>query len=361
MTALACEPTTRFRRPADLTAAEPPEHRGLSRDGVRLLVARGSEPTGIQITHSRFSRLGDQLDPGDLVVVNNSQTLAGEVTGIREGGESIVLHVATPLTDGSWIVELRTAPDGTSALLDARRDEMIRLAHDARVRLLQSYPEPGASPATRDNRLWRAEIHSETPLPNYLARYGRPISYGYLSQHWPLADYQTVFGSEPGSAEMPSAGRPFTPELVTELVSAGVLIAPITLHTGLSSQETGEAPQPERFTVPAATARLVNVTRAGGGRVVAVGTTVTRALESAAEDDGLLAARSGWTDLVIGPEHPARVVRGLITGLHDPDASHLLLVESVAGAELTQRAYDEAVAERYLWHEFGDSCLLLPG
>ncbi len=158
---------------------------------------------------------------------------------------------------------------------------------------------------------------------------------------------------------MPSAGRPFTDALVTRLVARGVGVVPITLHTGFSSQEAGEAPQPEWYDVPEATARLVTSTAAAGGRVVAVGTTVTRALESAADADGRVTARRGWTERVVTPADPPRVVDGLVTGWHDPGASHLLLVEAVAGPELTQAAYDAASAERYLWHEFGDAALLL--
>jgi S-adenosylmethionine:tRNA ribosyltransferase-isomerase len=273
-----------------------------------------------------------------------------------------VLHVASPLDDGSWVIELRTAPDGTRPLLTARPGEVINLADGVRVRLLAPYPGRAASPTGSGNRLWRAAVRGDQPFPEFLQRHGRPISYGYLHGQWPLADYQTVFARHPGSAEMPSAGRPFTAELVTGLISLGVAFAPITLHTGVSSQDAGEPPQPERFEVPAATARLVNDTRLNGGRVIAVGTTVTRALETAASaggPDGWLSPARGWTDLVIGPEHPARAVTGIITGLHNPDASHLLLVESVAGAALAQRAYDAAVEARYLWHEFGDSCLLL--
>ncbi|MBW8752340.1 MAG: S-adenosylmethionine:tRNA ribosyltransferase-isomerase, partial [Propionibacteriales bacterium] len=186
------------------------------------------------------------------------------------------------------------------------------------------------------------------------------IAYGYLPRRYPLSAYQTVFATTPGSAEMPSAARPFTHGLVTRLVSKGVAIAPITLHTGVSSQEAGEAPQAERFRVPDPTARLVNAVRAGGGRVVAVGTTVTRALESAVAADGSVVERSGWTERVVTPADPPRVVDGLVTGWHDPHASHLLLVEAVAGRELTQRAYEAAVAAEYLWHEFGDTALLLP-
>jgi S-adenosylmethionine:tRNA ribosyltransferase-isomerase len=139
-----------------------------------------------------------------------------------------------------------------------------------------------------------------------------------------------------------------------------VVVAPITLHTGVSSQEDGEPPLAEPFRVPEPTARLVNMTRASGGRVVAVGTTVTRALETAAAEDGTVRARCGWTDLVLGPDRPARVVTGLVTGWHAPGASHLQLLHAVAGPEIVERAYAEALRERYQWHEFGDSCLLLP-
>jgi S-adenosylmethionine:tRNA ribosyltransferase-isomerase len=198
------------------------------------------------------------------------------------------------------------------------------------------------------------------PLAAHLERAGRPIAYGYLDRRYPLSAYQSVFSARPGSAEMPSAGRPFTQAIVTGLVSRGVAVAPITLHTGVSSQEAGEAPQDERFEVPEATAHLVNAARAGGGRVVAVGTTVTRALESAVTGPGTVSAARGWTNRLVTPSDPPRVVDGLVTGWHDPQASHLLLVEAVAGRQLTQAAYDAAVAGGYLWHEFGDSALLLP-
>jgi S-adenosylmethionine:tRNA ribosyltransferase-isomerase len=170
-----------------------------------------------------------------------------------------------------------------------------------------------------------------------------------------------VFANEPGSAEMPGAGRPFTAELVTRLVTDGILVAPLVLHTSVSSQEPGEPPLAERFRVPAGTAGLVAWTRANGGRVIAVGTTAARALESAARADGSVAPSRGWTELILSPDRLPRVVDGLITGMHAPDASHLLLLEAVAGAGLVQRAYTAAIERRYLWHEFGDLCLLLPG
>lgn len=350
MTVLTEAPSTVFTPPADAFAPSPAEARGAARDAVRLLVAGPGA-----IVHARFRDLADHLRAGDVVVVNNSATVLGELDARGPRGPA-VLHLSTRLGDGTRVVEVRTAPDAATAVLDAAAGDRFVTA-GATVTLREPYPRPGSSPTGRGTRLWRADVGGD--LSSALATAGRPIAYGYLDRRYPLAAYQSVFSAVPGSAEMPSAGRPFTPTLVTELVSRGIAVAPITLHTGLSSQEAGEAPQPEWFSVPGATARLVNAARAGGGRVVAVGTTVTRALESAVVGDGLV-ARTGWTERVVTPAEPPRVVSGLITGWHDPQASHLLLVEAVAGAALTQQAYDAAVGERYLWHEFGDSALLLP-
>ena len=352
MSLLVEQPTTRFEPPAGSFADAPAETRGVPRGQVRMLVAG---PDGI--THSRFGALAGHLRPGDLVVVNDSATVARQLDAELVGRGAIVVHLATPLDDGEWVVELRRAPDAAEPVLDAGPGDRVRVG---RVTLTLREPYPWASsPTGVGNRLWRASV--DGPVAGVLAERGRPIGYGYLARRFPLAAYQTVFGTRPGSAEMPSAGRPFTHELVTALVSRGVGIAPVTLHTGVSSQEAGEGPQPERYAVPASTARLVNAARAGGGRIVAVGTTVTRALESAVGDDGHLAAGSGWTDRVVTPADPPRVVTGLVSGWHDPHASHLLLVEAVAGPALAQAAYDAAAAGDYLWHEFGDSSLLLPG
>jgi S-adenosylmethionine:tRNA ribosyltransferase-isomerase len=335
--------STTFELPAGLAAVAPPP----TRAGVRLLVAR---PSGIE--HARFTDLGSFLAPGDLVVVNTSGTLAAAVDGTRRRDrQAVTVHFATALDDGNWVVEVRPAHDATGPLPDSRIGDVILLPGSVPIVLAGPHPDGQL-------RLWQATI--EIDVPGYLARHGRPIRYGYLPTPVPLPDYQTVFAREPGSAEMPSAGRPFSTELVTELVTRGIAIAPITLHTGVSSQDAGEPPQPERYRVPASTARAVNLTRDWGGRVIGVGTTVTRALESAVDRTGVVHGRSGWTELVLGPQRPALVVTGLITGWHQPGSSHLDLLEAVAGAELVGRAYHAAVRARYLWHEFGDSCLLLP-
>ncbi len=355
-------PATSFSAPRSAFAPAPAERRGVARDRVRLLVADGDRG----LTHTRFAHLAEHLRPGDMVVVNDSATVAAQLdaqlTGAADRQGPVVVHLAAPLPDGTWVVEIRRAPDAERSVLDAEPDDLLEIAAGAaRLRLVAPYPEPGSSPTGAGNRLWRADVDGD--LAAVARRYGRPISYGYLADRYPLSDYQTVFGRRPGSAEIPSAGRPFTTELVTRLVAGGVMVAPVTLHTGVSSQEAGEAPQPERFEVPAATAAVVNAARAGGGRVIAVGTTVTRALESAVEparDGSRLVAARGWTSRVVTPADPPRIVDGLVTGWHDPDASHLLLVEAVAGRDLTQRAYAAAVEARYHWHEFGDSALLIP-
>jgi S-adenosylmethionine:tRNA ribosyltransferase-isomerase len=331
-----------FEVPDQLSAHEPPAER----DAVRMLVARGHERS---LVHTRFRALPEFLEPGDLVVVNASATLPAAV---RVVGSDLVLHLSSTVPDAPetrWVVEVRRGSEPYRAAVDGCT---LELPDGAWATVLAPY--------LAGRRLWVADLHLRLPLEAYLARHGRPIRYRYVRAEHPLAEYQTVFATEPGSAEMPSAGRPFTAELVTHLVSRGIAVAPIVLHTGVSSLEAGEPPYPERFSVPPATARLVAATRAGGGRVIAVGTTVVRALESAARADGSIAPAEGWTNLVVTPERGVRIVDGLLTGWHEPEASHLQLLEAVAGHDLVQRSYRVALRKRYLWHEFGDVHLLLP-
>jgi S-adenosylmethionine:tRNA ribosyltransferase-isomerase len=343
-------PRTRFALPPGAEAHEPPEHRGVARDGVRLLVAG---PGGI--VHRRFADLPCALSPGDLVVVNTSATVPAAVDGAGPDGTAAPVHVATPLDDGRWVVEVRRA-DGGGPDLGRRPGERIALPGRVTLTLEAPYPDPGAPPG----RLWTAHARPPVTALGYLARHGRPIGYRHLTGRFPLADHQTVYATQPGSAEMPSAGRPFTDALVTELVTRGVLVAPLVLHAGVSSPERDEPPFPERFRVPAETARLVGAVRGWRGRVIAVGTTVVRALETVALPGGAVRAGEGWTSLVVTPERGLRVVDGLITGWHEPESSHLLMLEAAAGRELLQRSYDEAAARGLEGHEFGDALLILP-
>ena len=352
-----------FDLPERLEATEPPA----VRDEVRMLVASS---TGLE--HARFRDLADLLEPGDLLVVNTSATLPAALEAERSDGDVLRLHLSTPLPgswpdDGfaRWVVELR---DGMKPCRCGRAGERLALPGEGSAELLAPYLG-GA-------RLWAARLHLPEPLLAYLDQHGAPIRYRHLAAPRPLADFQTVFAREPGSAEMPSAGRPFSERVLNALGARGIAVAPIVLHSGVSSLERGEAPYPERFRVPAATAAAANAAT----RVIAVGTTVVRALESAVEGtvppDAAAAqpqiegtvpltraavhAAEGWTRLVVTPERGVRVVDGLLTGWHEPDASHLLMLEAIAGRELVERSYAAALEGGYRWHEFGDSHLILP-
>ena len=340
----------RFTVPPGSEATSPPEHRGVARDGVRLLVAA---PDGIR--HRRFRDLADILAPGDLLVVNTSATLPAAVDGIRRTGERPVVHVAGERDDGTWTLEFRRA-DNTGPLTDIATGERIELAGGLCVTVRESFPEPGVD----GSRLWVVTPGRVVSRLDYLADHGRPIRYGYLSGSWPLRDLQNVYADQPGSAEMASAGRPFSARLLIRLMARGVVVAPLVLHTGVSSPEKHEPPSPGVVRPP------------GADRRPGQSHPPSRPPSRRRRDDGDArpgvgrrperhrAPGLGWTDLVLGPHRPARVVTGLISGLHEPEASHLSLLEAVAGRRLVQRAYDAVERPGYLWHEFGDSMLFLP-
>ena len=453
-----------FTVPDELSAHEPSEARGVPRDQVRMLVGRRP---GLQLSHHVAADLPHVLRAGDLLVVNNSGTLPAALEGRLPDGRSVALHVssAEPGAGGEHLVELRRPWRGTTkpfgaGTSPARAGLVVALPGGAAAQLTAEFtrrlwyarfrfPSRGGEPEARGPAAVGDGASSHGMMTRYLARHGKPIRYSYVDRDWPLSAYQTAFAVEPGSSEMPSAARPFTPELVAALVSRGVLIAPITLHTGVASPEAHEAPYAERYRVPESTARLVNHVHASGGRVIAVGTTAVRALESAVDADagvdvdidvdvdgnmeaqadvrvgvgahvdgdergeardrgrggvdsrsdsrgrsgvgsgrdsrgrdsagnhgdgrsrdgvgsrgdgrsrGRVHVADGWTDLVITPERGVRVVDGLLTGWHEPRASHLLMLEAVAGRPLLDLCYAEAIREQYLWHEFGDINLLL--
>jgi len=317
-----------------------PEARGLARDEVRLAVVT---PGGTEHTLAR--ELPRWLAPGDLLVVNTSATLPAAVDTAYGA-----VHVSTELDDGAWVVELRRS-DGRGHRTP-EPCEVVALPGAVRLRIDRPHP-------AGQTRLWRATTLPRVRRVDYLTEHGRPIRYPYLERSVPLEDLQNVYADRPGSAEMPSAGRPLTRALLLRLMASGVVVAPLVLHTGVASQESHEPPQPEWFSVPTHTTRLVTLTKQTGRRVIAVGTTVVRALESLAATG----VSEGWTELVLGPERLTQVVDGLLTGLHEPEASHLHLLEAVAGRSLVERGYADLTTEgapTYLWHELGDSMLLLP-
>jgi len=354
-----------FVLPSALEASSPPEARGLRRDDVRLLVSNVGADT---IEHARFRDLPRWLSPGDLLVVNTSGTLNASIPATNDAGERLALHLSTRMPGGFWVVEVRALGSGVSLpYRHALSGKTLCLPDGGEADLLAPYPLTAAR--VTHSRLWLAALTLPEPLLPYLDRVGAPIRYGYVTERWPLESYQTIFAAEPGSAEMPSAGRPFSAELVTTLVSGGVQIAPLLLHTGVASLEDHEPPYEEFYRVPRETADRANATRAAGGRVIAIGTTVVCALETVTDDRGRTSPGEGWTNVVVSPDRPVRSVNGLITGLHEPKASHLKMLEQVVVAAAHERrghssthlarAYETALDAGYLWHEFGDSHLII--
>ncbi|HEX3458942.1 MAG TPA: S-adenosylmethionine:tRNA ribosyltransferase-isomerase [Candidatus Baltobacteraceae bacterium] len=321
-----------------VAATAPPEYRGLARDGVRMLVTDrriGSH------AHAHFYDLPELLRAGDLLVVNDSATLPAALTACRANGTEVRVHVSTMIDAQLWTVEPR-AP--------VVAGETLVLPGGASVTLLTPV-DPGRP------RLWYASFRLGTPMYAYLARFGEPISYAYLDRSYPLREYQTFFARSIGSSEMPSAARPFTRDVVERLRARGVEIVSVTLHCGVASFEAPERPGIERFIVSGETADRVNAARRAGRRVVAVGTTVVRALEAAATVDGVVAT-AGWTDLFIDERYPFSCVDALLSGFHDAGATHVSMLSAFMGSELLQAAYAKAAEGGYAYHEFGDVHLI---
>jgi S-adenosylmethionine:tRNA ribosyltransferase-isomerase len=347
-----------FRLPPELEAGEPPEARGLSRDQVRLMVSYLGSGC---IEHTRFHSLPDYLQPGDLLVINTSGTLNAALPAVRADGTALELHLSTRLPAELWSVELRRpGPHGSEPFLTAAPGERLELPEGGSVQLLAAYRLDQRQGQAAGVRLWLAVLITPVPLDEFLLRSGFPIRYKYVRDAWPSSYYQTVYATEKGSAEMPSAGRAFTPDLITRLVAKGIQFAPLLLHTGVASLEEHEPPYEEYYRVPAETARAVNNAHAAGKRVIAVGTTSVRALETVTAADGTASAGEGWTTHIVSPQTGVRAIDGLLTGLHEPRSTHLAMLEALAGRGHLIQTYGEALEQGYLWHEFGDLHLILP-
>jgi S-adenosylmethionine:tRNA ribosyltransferase-isomerase len=352
-------PLMDFSVPPDLEASAPPEARGLRRDQVRLMVSNYSTH---QISHTRFYNIDKYLNEGDVLVINTSRTRNSALLASRADGTPLEIHLSTHFDDDLWTVELRTIDElgKTKHFEKAREGEVLHLPGAVSAILQGPYISDCIDNSPPSETLWLARLHFPYPVDDYLERHGFPIRYNYVKEKWPLSFYQTVYATEPGSAEMPSAGRPFTPRLLKRLKSKGIQIAPLVLHTGVSNIESHEPPYKEFYRVTVETAQIVNQARASGHRVVAVGTTAIRALETVTNGDGKTHAGEGWTCLVITPPRGLRAVNALITGMHEPEATHLAILEALAGRSHIKIAYEEALHKGYLWHEFGDLHLILP-
>lgn len=352
-----------FILPPELEATMPPEARGLTRDAVRLMVSYRSDD---HIAHTRFQRIGDFLRAGDMLIINTSATMRAALQATRIDGTPLVVHLSTQLPADLWIVEVRQYEGKTTRpFFHIQPGETLYLQNGATVTLHTPHDQHYRnfnSKSQRSPRLWIATLNlpAATTLEDYLNSYGSPIRYSYVKDEWPIDYYQTVYANEVGSAEMPSAGRAFTPTLLTNLIARGIQIVPLLLHTGVASLEGHELPYEEFYRVPATTARLINVARQEGRRLIAVGTTVVRALETVTTVDGITHPGEGWTRTIVTPERGMHSVNALLTGLHEPQATHLAMLEALANRHHLQLTYQAALQQGYLWHEFGDLHLILP-
>lgn len=342
-----------FTLPSELAAKEPPERRGIARDKVRLMVINR---TTDRVEHSRFDNLGEYLRPDDLLVFNTSRTLPAAIDGCEPNGSCMQVRLAQHLPDDSWLA-LLLCQEGNPFGCGLRNGMEIDFGQGLSGKV---YNQDEHIP-----RLWKLRFSkSGTELMDLLYRLGHPIRYEYVSAPWDLDYYQTVYAKEPGSAEMPSAGRAFSWKLLFDLKRRGIETAHVVLHTGLSSYMDDEldAQHPaseEEYFISQTAAEKINHTHQQGGRVIAVGTTVVRALESVADRTGKVEAGHGYTRLHITSEHQLKTVDGLLTGLHEPSASHLDLLSAFLPAQNIRLAYEDAVQKRYLWHEFGDLNLIV--
>ena len=332
--------------PRELRASLPAELRGIRRDGARLcVVERGAG----RISHTTVARLGEHLAPGDVLVVNSSRTLPAALRVDRDGAAQVQLRPGA-LRDGEWdALAVETSPPHRNVPL--KTGETLRAPGGLLLRVLKPR---GDAPL-----LWRMSVE-RGDLVRTLLSAGEPIRYSYVPVAVPLEHYQTVYAGAPGSVETPSAGRHLTWELLGELRRNGVDVADIVLHCGLSSFQDDDVDlqKPlieERFEVRAASAARIN----RATRVIAVGTSVIRTLETAADERGELQPMSGWTRLVITPSTRLRAVDALLTGLHEPPATHLDMLGALLDTDLLERAYAEVRERRYLWHEFGDAMLIV--
>jgi len=321
------------------------------------------DPRSGSLRDARVADLPSILRPNDVLVVNDAATLPGSLHGFAHGEAPIELRLVAALPDGAFRAVLlgagdwRTPTEHRPAPPALRIGDELRFAPDLRATV---QGVSAVSPRLVDVRF---DVDGAA-LWSRLYAIGRPIQYSYAKGPLELWHVQLGYASRPWAAEMPSAGRPLRWELLLALRSQGTKVVSLTHAAGLSS--TGDAaldaalPLPERFEIPEATAEAIAAARAQGGRIVAAGTSVARALEGAAlQNGGVLRAGSGETDLIIGPGYRTRVADGLLTGVHERSQSHYALLHAFAGRDLLDRASAHAEAAGYLSHEFGDLWLVL--
>lgn len=344
-----------FHLPKSLACAKPTEERGILRGEVRLMV---SNRTNDSIAHTTFGEIGNYLREGDVLIVNTSGTIKAALSTRLPNGKEGRIHLSSPLGSNEYLVEVRqVVKNNTKRFYGLKAGDKLPIPLATNVKIIA----PHFTQTVEDEhiQLWKVRFDISILIDEYLERYGEPVKYNNINKKYPHHYYQTCFANEMGSAEMPSAGRAFTPQLVNQLLSRGIQFAPILLHTGISSLEVNEKPYPEYFKVSASTASLINLAKAEGRRIIAVGTTAIRAVESTVDKEFKVHAQKGMTNLFITPKRGLKVIDGMLTGMHEPKASHLLMMQALADVTHLSKCYEAAIAEQYQWHEFGDLHLIL--
>jgi S-adenosylmethionine:tRNA ribosyltransferase-isomerase len=341
-----------FDLPQHLACPKPTEERNLERDEVRLLVTTNSG----QIEHSTFNHLPSFLQKDDVLVVNTSATVPAALPILLPGEKKGRLHLSTRLNNKKWLVEIREITGNKTIRWYEGEERMIfQLPSGANVTLEQRFYKN-----SQWLDLWVADFNINQSMQSYLSKNALSIQYDKLDRQYPLSYYQTFFSFHPGSSEMPSAGRGFTSNLIDRLLKSGVTLAPIMLHTGVSSLEENETPYPEYMEIDPVTASIINTAKNQGRRIIAIGTTAIRAIETAVNNEGIVTPFRGNTELFIDENYTMKIADGLLTGFHEPKASHLNMLQSIGGFERINIAYKEAIKAGYYWHQFGDLHLILP-
>ena len=334
-----------FDLPVDRIAQHPPARRGDS----RLMVVNRS--TG-EISHKQFSDLEQLIPAGDTIVLNTTRVFRARLLGIRENGTPAEVLLLRPLSDSMW--EAMVYPGGK-----LKPGRTVHIADDFEAEIV--------STTERRTRVVRfntslpieqgIEKYGHVPLPPYITRSDQPAG---------AERYQTVYANESGSVAAPTAGLHFTPEMLEQLSSKGVRRADLILHVGAGTFKPVETEHPadhvmheESYVLPARTAGILNETRQSGKKIWAVGTTSVRTLESAIGEDGIFREKSGETRIFIRPPYEFRAIDRLITNFHLPRSTLVMLVAAFAGYDLTMRAYQEAVGERYRLYSYGDAMAVI--
>jgi len=344
-----------FQLPKILECSSPTEVRNLKRDEVKLMV---SERHNDKITHTQFSNIDHFLTKNNVLVVNTSGTINAALKTTLPNNEDGRIHLSTQISKNEWIAEIRKVVDNkTVRYTDIEENQILSIPNNHHIKIVSPFYDENRN--KQHLQLWKISFFGIDNMDEYLNKYGQAIAYSTVDVEYPQSYYQTVFAKEMGSSEMPSAGRAFTPYLIEKLKAKGVKIVPILLHTGVSSLEANEKPYPEYFEVSKETANALNEYTLQGKRIIAVGTTAIRAVESATNKKGKVQAQKGWTNLFITPANGIKIIDGMLTGFHEPKASHLLMMQALATTEHLSICYNQAIENSYKWHEFGDMHLLM--